>query len=130
MSQPLHGRITEMDIFQKCDDFFTKVELFWTDCVGACTDGAAAMTGHTARFYARVQSASDTPITFTHSIIHREALVAKTMSSALNTRIFANLCCEMESKFTILLLHCFHSFTRMSSCLVCMSFVRLGHHDG
>ena len=24
----------------------------------------------------------------------------------------------------------FHSFTRMSSCSVCMSFVRLGHHDG
>ena len=23
-----------------------------------------------------------------------------------------------------------HSFTRMSSCSVCMSFVRLGHHDG
>ena len=22
-----------------------------------------------------------------------------------------------------------HSFTRMSSCSVCMSFVRLGHHD-
>ena len=22
------------------------------------------------------------------------------------------------------------SFTRMSSCSVCMSFVRLGHHDG
>ena len=36
--QPLHGRITEMDIFQKCDDFFTEVELFWTDCIGACTD--------------------------------------------------------------------------------------------
>ena len=23
-----------------------------------------------------------------------------------------------------------HSFTRVSSCSVCMSFVRLGHHDG
>ena len=64
------------------------------------------MTGHTARFYARVQSASNTPITFTHCIIHREALVAKTMSRALDTRIFANLCGEMESEFTTLLLHC------------------------
>ena len=64
------------------------------------------MTGHTARFYARVQSASDTPITFTHCIIRREALVAKTISRALNNRIFANLCCEMESEFTTLLLHC------------------------
>ena len=66
-----------MDIFQKCDHFFTEMRLFWTDCVGACTDGAAAITGHTTRFYAGVQSGSDTPITFTHCIIHREALVAK-----------------------------------------------------
>ena len=73
-----------MDIFQKCDDFFTEVGLFWTDGVGACTDGAAAMTGHTARFYARVRSVSSTPITFTHCIIHREALVAKTISPDLN----------------------------------------------
>ena len=28
------------------------------------------------------------------------------------------------------LIHTLHSFTRMSSCSVCMSFVRLGHHDG
>ena len=80
---PLHGRTAGMDIFQKCDDFFTKVGLFWTDCVGACTDGAAAMTGHKARFYAKVQSASDTPIAFTHCIIHREVLVAKTISPDL-----------------------------------------------
>ena len=34
-----------------------------TDCVGVCTDGAAAMTGHTAGFHARVRSTSDTSIT-------------------------------------------------------------------
>ena len=90
-----------------------------------CTDGAAAITGHTAGFHARVRSASDIPITFTHCMIHREALVAKKISPdlnavvqdavkvinfiksrALNTRIFANLCNEMESEFTTLLLHC------------------------
>ena len=114
-----------MDIFQIVDNFFTKVGLFWTDCVGVCTDGAAAMTGHTAVFHARVRSASDTSITFTHCMIHREALVAKKispdlnalvqdavqiinfiMSRALNTRIFANLCREMESEFKTLLLRC------------------------
>ena len=90
-----------------------------------CTDGAAAMTGHTTGFYARVRSASDTPITFTHSMIHREALVVKKISPALNvvvqdavkiinfiksralnTRIFANLCGKMESEFKTHLLHC------------------------
>ena len=90
-----------------------------------CTDGIAALTGYTAGFHARVRSASDTPVTFTHCMIHREALVAKkispdlnavvqdagkvinlTKSRALDTRIFANLCDEMESEFTTLLLHC------------------------
>ena len=75
--QPLHGRTTGMDIFQTVDDFFQEMGLLWTDCVGVCTDRATAMTGHTAGFHARVRSASDTPITFTHCMIHREALVAK-----------------------------------------------------
>ena len=123
--QPLHGRPTGMDIFQTVDDFFKKVGLLWTDCVGLCTDGAVAMMGHTTGFHARVGSASDTPITFTLCTIHREALVAKKISPdltavvqdvvkvinfikshALNTRIFTNLCDEMESEFTNLILHC------------------------
>ena len=70
--------------FSEIDDFFTEVGLFWTDCVDVCTDGAVAMTGHTAGFHARVRSASDTPITFTHCMIHREALVAKKISPDLN----------------------------------------------
>ena len=48
-----------------------------TDCVRVCTEGAAAMTGHTAGFHARVRSVSDAPIAFIHCMIHREALVAK-----------------------------------------------------
>ena len=83
------------------------------------------MTGYTAGFHARVRSASDTSITFIHCMIHREALVAKKISPdlnavvqdavqiinfiksrALNTRIFENLCGEMESEFNTLLLHC------------------------
>ena len=82
--QPLHGRTTGMDIFQTADDFFQEVGLLWTDCVGVCTDGVAAMTGHTAGFHGRVRSASDTPITFTHCMIHGEALVAKKISPDQN----------------------------------------------
>ena len=74
-----------MDIFQIVDDFFQEVGLFWTDFVGVCTDGAAAMTGHTAGFHATVRSASDTSITFTHCMIHQETLVAKKISPALNS---------------------------------------------
>ena len=64
--------------------FFKEVDLLCTNCVGVCTDEAAAMTGHTAEFHARVRSVSDTPITFTHNTIHREALVAKKISLDLN----------------------------------------------
>ena len=82
------------------------------------------MTGHTAGFQGRVKSASDVSITFTHCMIHREALVAKKLSPelnkvvqdavkiinfiksrALNSRLFANLCDEMESDHNKLLLH-------------------------
>ena len=59
--------------------------LFWTDCVGVSTDGAAAMTGPTAGLHARARSTSDTLIAFTHCIIHREVLVAKNISSDFNT---------------------------------------------
>ena len=51
--QPLHGCTTGMDIFHTVNDFFRKVGLFWMGCVGVYTNGAAAMTGHTAGFYAR-----------------------------------------------------------------------------
>jgi len=103
------------------------VGLQWKDCVGVCTDGAAAMTGHTAGFQGRVKSASDAPITFTHCMIHREVLVAKNLSPnldtvaqvavkvinfiknrALNTRLFANLCDEMEIELQ-------HTFTALRS---------------
>ena len=101
------------------------VGMLSTDCVCVCTHGAAAMTRRTARFHARVRSASDTPITFTRCMIYREAIVAKKISPdlntvvqdavkvinfitscALNTRILANLCDEMKSEFKTLLPHC------------------------
>ena len=122
--QQMNTRTTGMDIFQKVDTFYTNVGLQWKDCVAICTDGAAAMTGHTAGFQGRVKSASDAPIIFTHCMIHREALVAKKLfpelnkivqdavkiinfikSRALNSGRFANLCDEVESDHNKLLLH-------------------------
>ena len=83
--QPLHGRTAEMDIFRIIvADFFKEVGLFWMDCVGVCTNKAAAMTGLRAGFHAIVRSPSDTPTTFTHCMIHGEDLVAKKISPDLN----------------------------------------------
>ena len=78
--KPLDKRTTEMDIFHKVDDFFMEMGLQWKEGVGECTDGAAAVPGHTVRFHGRVRSATDSPINFTHCMIHQEALVAKRIS--------------------------------------------------
>ena len=73
----LDKHMTGMDIFQKVHDFFTEMGLQWKDCVGICTDGGAAMIGHTFSFHNRVRSASDLSITFIHCMTQQEALVAK-----------------------------------------------------
>ncbi|XP_013793192.1 SCAN domain-containing protein 3-like [Limulus polyphemus] len=112
-----------MDV-QRVRQFFKEVGLEWNNCVGVCTDGAAAMTGRIVGFQVKVKSASNGPTSFTHCMIHREALAAKKISAdlnavlegavkvinfiksrALNSRLFANLCDEMESNFSTLLLH-------------------------
>jgi hypothetical protein len=42
--QSLELRTTGEDIFVKLSEFFIANELLWNNCVGVCTDGAAAMT--------------------------------------------------------------------------------------
>ena len=114
----LDKRTTGKDIFQKVDDFFTEMGLQRKDCVVVCTDGAAAMTGHTVGFHDKVRSATDSPTTFTHCVINREALVSTKISPdlhpvvqdavkvinfiksrTLNTRLCAKLCDNMESDY-------------------------------
>lgn len=106
------------------DDFFKENDLKWSNCVGVCTDGAAAMTGRHVGFISKVKSVANAHITFTHCMIHREALVAKKVSldlnsvlqdavriinfiksRALNTRLFVNFCKDMGSEYEKLLLH-------------------------
>lgn len=72
--QPLHEHTTGVNVFQEVHDFFTKEGQPRTDCIGVCTDGAAAMTGHTAGFPPKSVISSVTPITFTHCVIHQESL--------------------------------------------------------
>ncbi|XP_013773307.1 SCAN domain-containing protein 3-like [Limulus polyphemus] len=112
----------QMDV-QWTKQFFKEVGLEWNNCVGVCTVGAAVMTGRIVGFQIKVKSATNGPTTFTHCMIHREALVVKKMSAdlnavlqdaikvinfiksrALNSRLFASLCDKMESNFSTLLL--------------------------
>ena len=121
--EPLEGHTTGNDIFIKVDTFFKGVGFSWDKCIGVCTDGAAAMTGKNIGCQSKVKSATNTSIIFTHCMIHREALVAKKMSTdlhavlivainiinyiksnALNSRLFCNLFQDMDSEYQSLLL--------------------------
>ena len=108
--QPFKEKTIGNDIFIKVDIFFKGVGFSWDNCIGVCTDGAAAMTGKNIEFQSKIKSATNTSIAFTHCMIHREALIAKKMSTdlhkvlsvaikiinyiksnALNSRLFCNL---------------------------------------
>ncbi|RVD91737.1 Zinc finger MYM-type protein [Tubulinosema ratisbonensis] len=94
------------------------------NCCGICTDGTKSMTGKNVGFKSFFQTANYKHITFTHCLIHREALAAKKLtpelndmlqnvvkiinfikSQALNSRLFSNLCKDRDSNYTSLLLH-------------------------
>ena len=95
-------------------DFFDKTELSWSKLVGVCTDAAPAMIGANSGLISLVKQ-KNPAIQGTHCMIHKAALVLKTIpkrlhehmsvvikvvnyvkSSALNTRLFSKLCKDMD----------------------------------
>jgi hypothetical protein len=83
--QPLEGRTTGEDIFVKLNDFFIANELLWNNCVGVCTDGAAAMTCKNKGLLAQIKNLSNaTDVIYMHCAIHGEALAAKKIAPELN----------------------------------------------
>ncbi|XP_028659076.1 protein FAM200B-like [Erpetoichthys calabaricus] len=121
--KPVPLRTTGEDIFAMLNDFFIANKLEWSSCIGICTDGAAAMTGHKSGVVARVRTVSPNIIS-THCMIHREALASKDLNESfgevlntgiklvnwikcrpLNGRLFAALCEESGSDHRHLLLH-------------------------
>jgi len=76
------GRTTGEELFHVLDTFFVESGLAWTQCVGVCTDGAAAMTGRKSGVVAPVKQVAP-HIASTHCMIHREALATKDMNEDL-----------------------------------------------
>ncbi|KAK7891337.1 hypothetical protein WMY93_023300 [Mugilogobius chulae] len=115
---------TGEQIFTVLDSYITKSGLDWHKCKGITTDGAANMTGKNSGVVKRIQDAAGEDITWNHCFIHRQALACKGMpcdlqntmtevirvvnhikSSALNSRLFHELCVDMGAEHTHLLFH-------------------------
>uniref|UniRef100_A0A3P8XE49 DUF4371 domain-containing protein n=1 Tax=Esox lucius TaxID=8010 RepID=A0A3P8XE49_ESOLU len=76
--RPLQSYTTGEAIFNVLDIFLCENGLTWDRCVGLCTDGARAMTGHECGLAARVQQVAPL-VKWTHCMVHRKALTAKKM---------------------------------------------------
>ncbi|PNF33765.1 hypothetical protein B7P43_G10211, partial [Cryptotermes secundus] len=120
----LPERATGEEVFRVTNEYVHHLsELKWKDCVSVCTDGAASMTGRVKGFVAKVRKVNPN-MRCDHSLIHGEAIVAKSLPFSLkvvldevvkvvnliklrplNSRLFSVLCQEMESEHTTPLLH-------------------------
>ena len=111
------------DVFELINRFFQENNIEWKNLCGVCTDGAPAMLGSRSGFQKLVKDRSP-EVTSIHCMIHRQALACKTMpsqlltvmtlvikivdfikSSALNTRLFRELCEGMTASHQTLLFH-------------------------
>jgi hypothetical protein len=52
-------RCSGSDKFTTGNEYFTAEDTSWANCVGICTDGAAALTGQKKGFEAEVQQIED-----------------------------------------------------------------------
>ncbi|XP_072380753.1 protein FAM200C-like [Diabrotica undecimpunctata] len=71
---------TGLDIFQLVNSYFITTGLSWLFCLSICTGDCP---GHLTGLLALVQM-ENPDIIFTHSFLHREALVAKSLMPELN----------------------------------------------
>ena len=119
--ETLSARTTTSEIWE--DAVYVERGIKWEDAVGVCTDDATQMLGCRSWFQTLVKGKSPN-IKGTHCTIHRQALIMKTApeefnngfavvikainfikSSALNSRLFSELCKENESDLETVLLH-------------------------
>ena len=71
-----------IDLKKILDDFFTNNGLIWSMVSAVCTDGAHAMMGCNSGLRGLIKG--DAPhITITHCMLHRHALMSKTLPSSL-----------------------------------------------
>ena len=108
---------------KKVSSFFESENLLWENLCGCCTDGAPAMLGTKSGFqiYIKKQNPNTKSV---HCMIHRHSLASKTLplplrevldqtfrmvnfvkGGALNSRLFKQLCIDMDADHHVLLFH-------------------------
>ena len=113
---------TAAELFKSLNDYISG-KLNWSFCVRICTDRVAAVTGRLSGFTNRVEEVASECMSMP-CVIHREVLARRKMSTelnsvlqdvikiinhikahALNSRLFVQLCEEMDAEHTRLLLY-------------------------
>ncbi|XP_039175589.1 SCAN domain-containing protein 3-like [Crotalus tigris] len=113
--KPLETTTTACDVFDKVGSFLKEHNISWGKVCGVCTDGAPAMLGCRSGFQRLVRNESPKVIG-THCMIHRQILATKMLpqelrevmksiincvnfvkASSLNTRLFSQLCNELDA---------------------------------
>ncbi len=108
---------------KKVTDYFSESGLSWDNVCPVSTNRAPAMLGSKSRFVARVKAIA-TWVTVTHCMIHRQALTSRTLprelqvmldnaikrvyyvkSMPINTRLFRELCKDLDSEHQLLLFY-------------------------
>ncbi|XP_039224610.1 protein ZBED8-like [Crotalus tigris] len=121
--KPLETTTTARDVFDKVGSFLKEHNISWENVCGICTDGAPAMLGCRSGFQRLVWNESPKVIG-THCMIHQQILATKTLpqelrevmksvincvnfvkASSLNTRLFSQLCNELDAPSNALLFH-------------------------
>ena len=113
---------TASELFKSLNEYFSE-KLNWSFCICVCTDGAAAMIGRLSGLTVRIKEVAP-ECEATHCVIHREMLASRKLSPelhsvfgdvvkminlikahALNTRLFEQICEDMDAEHKCLLLH-------------------------
>lgn len=114
---------TRQEIVKVMDQIFMDQCILWQWCIFTCSDGAATMKQKLLALDGRTNNVNQS-IEWNHCIIHRQALASKhknsvfhkTMDKAvkvinfikswpMNSRPFCQLCTDLNSEKTVLLLH-------------------------
>ena len=117
----LPANITAAELFKSLNDYISG-KLNWSFCVGICTDGVAAMTRRLSGFTPQVKEVTS-ECESTHCVTHRKMQASRKMSPelnilkdvikiinhikvhALNSRLFMQLCEEVDTEHTRLFLY-------------------------